>query len=385
MLRNGKWILSFPCHLSALRKIACQVLYDNVFSGRPKSFTLMLIRERIEQNERSTLSEYACLSADSRGRIQEEDKCALRTAFQRDRDRIVYAKAFRRLKYKTQVFLAPSGDHYRTRLTHTLEVSEIARTLARCLALNEDLVEAIALGHDLGHTPFGHAGETVLKELAPGGFHHYLQSLRVVDVLENDGMGLNLSHEVRDGIAKHSKGYGEVIPTNSHDMPETAEGCVVRYADIIAYLSHDLDDAVRSGIIQPRDIPAECTEVLGNTHSRRNRTMIQGVIAGSIPKDGRLIFGIDPEIGECMQTLRSFLFHNVYRSEQVHAEFLKASKILKELFCYYFNNKELFERQINGFASSSSHGRRVCDYIASMTDRFAMNLYQEIFLPKNFS
>jgi dGTPase len=345
----------------------------------------MLIRERIEQNERNSLSEYACLSAESKGRVREEDHCSLRTAFQRDRDRIVYSKAFRRLKYKTQVFLAPSGDHYRTRLTHTLEVSEIGRALARGLALNEDLVEAIALGHDLGHTPFGHAGETVLKELAPGGFHHYQQSLRVVDVLENDGMGLNLSFEVRDGIAKHSKGYGEVIPKTSHDMPETAEGCVVRYADIIAYLSHDLDDAIRSGIITPEDIPAECDEVLGSTHSRRNLAMIQGVITGTGPRDGRLVFGVDPEIGESMQVLRTFLFDKVYRSEQVHAEFMKASKILKELFCYYFDNKELFERQINGFAASYSHGRRVCDYIASMTDRYAQNLYQEIFLPKNFA
>ena len=345
----------------------------------------MLIRERLEQNERNSLSEYACLSADSKGRIREEDHCSLRTAFQRDRDRIVYAKAFRRLKYKTQVFLAPSGDHYRTRLTHTLEVSEIARTLARGLALNEDLVEAIALGHDLGHTPFGHAGETVLKELAPGGFHHYQQSLRVVDVLENEGMGLNLSYEVRDGIAKHSKGYGEVIPQNSHDMPGTAEGCVVRYADIIAYLSHDLDDAIRSGIISRRDIPATCIEVLGASHSHRNLTMIQGVISGTAPKDGCLVFGVDPEIGESMQVLRTFLFHNVYRSEQVHAEFVKASKILKELFGYYLENKDLFEKQINGFAASTSHGRRVCDYIASMTDRYAMNLYQQIFLPKNFA
>jgi len=345
----------------------------------------MLIRERIEQNERNTLSPYACLSAESKGRIREEDSCSLRTAFQRDRDRIVYSKAFRRLKYKTQVFLAPSGDHYRTRLTHTLEVSEIGRALARALALNEDLVEAIALGHDLGHTPFGHAGEAVLKELAPGGFHHYLQSLRVVDVLENDGLGLNLSYEVRDGIAKHSKGYGEVIPANSHDMPETAEGCIVRYADIIAYLSHDLDDAIRSGIITQQDIPPECNEVLGSSHSCRNLAMIQGVIAGTRPEGGRLVFGVDPEVGAAMQHLRTFLFHNVYRSEQVHAEFLKASKIVKELFGYYYDHKELFERQINGFAASASHTRRVCDYIASMTDRFAQNLYQQIFLPKNFA
>ena len=339
----------------------------------------------MEENERRTLSRFACLSAESKGRIREEDHCSLRTAFQRDRDRIVYCKAFRRLKYKTQVFLAPSGDHYRTRLTHTLEVSEIGRALARGLALNEDLVEAIALGHDLGHTPFGHAGETVLKEFAPGGFHHYQQSLRVVDVLENSGLGLNLSYEVRDGIAKHSKGYGEVIPKNSHDMPETAEGCVVRYADIIAYLSHDLDDAIRSGIITIKDVPRECREVLGDTHSGRNLAMIQGVIASTRPVGERLVFGMEPEIGQAMQALRSFLFHNVYRSEQVHAEFLKASKILRELFTYYHEHREVFVRQINGFAASASHSRRVCDFLASMTDRYAQNLYQQIFLPKNFA
>lgn len=345
----------------------------------------MLIREKAEKKERNSLSPQACLSEQSRGRLRQEDFCPLRTVFQKDRDRIVYSKAFRRLKYKTQVFLAPTGDHYRTRLTHTLEVSEIGRTLARALDVNEDLVEAIALGHDLGHTPFGHAGESVLNELMPGGFSHYKQSLRVVDVLENHGMGLNLSHEVRDGIAKHSKGYGEVLPNNSHDMPETAEGCVVRYADIIAYLSHDLDDAIRSGIIHRDDIPSHCRDVLGATHSRRNIGMIQGVIAGTTLRDDKLQFGVEPETGETMQLLRQFLFHKVYRSPQVHAEFVKASKILRELFTYFVDNKELFEQEIGGFATSVSHLRRVCDYIASMTDRYAQNMYQRIFLPKNFT
>ncbi len=345
----------------------------------------MLIREKAEKKERNSLSSQACLSEQSRGRLRQEDFCPLRTVFQKDRDRIVYSKAFRRLKYKTQVFLAPTGDHYRTRLTHTLEVSEIGRTLARALDVNEDLVEAIALGHDLGHTPFGHAGESVLNELMPGGFSHYKQSLRVVDVLENHGMGLNLSYEVRDGIAKHSKGYGEVLPTNNHDMPETAEGCVVRYADIIAYLSHDLDDAIRSGIINRDDIPSHCRNVLGATHSRRNIGMIQGVIAGTKLRKNKLSFGVEPKIGETMQLLRQFLFHNVYRSPQVHAEFIKASKILRELFTYFVDNKELFEHEIGGFATSVSHLRRVCDYIASMTDRYAQNMYQRIFLPKNFT
>src|SRR5210317_632742 len=207
------------------------------------------LREEMEANEEKILSPYACLSKKSRGRLRPEPECDIRVAFQRDRDRIIHCKAFRRLKYKTQVFLAPAGDHYRTRLTHVFEVSQIARTVAVALKLNGHLVEAIALGHDLGHTPFGHAGESVLNELMSNGFSHYTQSLRVVDVLANEGSGLNLTYEVRDGIAKHSKGYGEVIPAGSRDMPETAEGCVVRYADIIAYLSHDLDDAIRSGII----------------------------------------------------------------------------------------------------------------------------------------
>lgn len=345
----------------------------------------MLIREKIEDGERKILSPYACLSSESKGRIREEPLCSLRTCFQQDRDRIVYSKAFRRLKYKTQVFLAPSGDHYRTRLTHTLEVSEIGRVLARCLGLNEDLAEAIALGHDLGHTPFGHAGETVLNSLAPGGFSHYKQSLRVVDVLENKGLGLNLSHEVRDGIAKHSKGYGEVIPSNSADMPGTAEGCVVRYADIIAYLSHDLDDAIRSGIIRRQDIPPTCVEILGATHSKRNIGMIEGVIDGTSPDGDHLVFGVTPEVGAAMQELREFLFHNVYRSPRVHAEFIKASKILRELFAYFMEDEQALDQEMNGFAASTSHGRRVSDFLASMTDRYAQNMYQRILLPKSLA
>ena len=341
----------------------------------------MLVREKIENVEKELLSPYACHSVHSKGRVMEEEECPLRSSFMRDRDRIVYSKAFRRLKYKTQVFLAPSRDHYRTRLTHTLEVSEIGRVLARALSLNEDLVEAIALGHDLGHTPFGHAGESVLNELMPHGFSHYAQSLRVVDVLANHGLGLNLTHETRDGIAKHSKGYGEVIPAQSKDMPETAEGCVVRYADIIAYLSHDLDDAIRSGIISEMDIPAECTAILGNSHSRRNMSMVQGVISGTSIEDEHFVFGIDQRIGESMQELRLFLFHNVYRSETVHREFIKASKIMRELFSYYLENSEILASELGDFALSSSPERRVCDFIASMTDRYALELYRKIFLP----
>ncbi|MEJ2689054.1 MAG: deoxyguanosinetriphosphate triphosphohydrolase [Deltaproteobacteria bacterium] len=343
----------------------------------------MSLRTDYEENQKAILSPYACFPAESKGRIRLEEECTIRTAFQRDRNRIVYCKAFRRLKHKTQVFLAPMGDHYRTRLTHTLEVSEIARTLARALRLNEDLVEAIALGHDLGHTPFGHAGESVLNELVPGGFSHYRQSLRVVDVLENEGNGLNLTYEVRDGLAKHSKGYGEVIPSQRKDMPETAEGCVVRYADIIAYLGHDLDDAIRSGVITEQDIPSRCIEVLGDRHAQKIMTMIRGVLASTRPEDDKLVFGIDPVVGEVMQELRNFLYDQVYRSDQVHNEFIKASKIVREIFCYCMENTDFLEQRIGKFARSFSLERRVCDFIASMTDRYAIMLYREIFEPRS--
>ncbi len=345
----------------------------------------MSIRQTIEDREREYLSPFARLSAESRGRAITEEKCSIRAEFQRDRDRIVYCKAFRRLKHKTQVFLAPTGDHCRTRLTHTLEVSEIGRTIARSLQLNEDLVEAISLGHDLGHTPFGHAGESVLNELTPGGFSHYRQSLRVVDVLENEGLGLNLTYEVRDGIVKHSKGYGEVLPIANRDMPKTAEGCVVRYADIIAYLNHDLDDAIRSRVINKDDMPLECKDVLGRRHSQRIYTMIQGVIASTRPEGNELVFGIDKRIGHAMQQLRNFLYHNVYRAPQVHEEFVKASKLLRDLYRYCLNNKDFLEREMGSFAESMSLERRVCDYIASMTDRYAQNMYQQIFWPRSIA
>lgn len=346
----------------------------------------MNTREKQEKLERETLSPYACLSGESRGRMRAEEDCSLRTAFQRDRDRIVYSRAFRNLKHKTQVFLAPSGDHCRTRLTHTLEVSAIGRNMARALDLNEDLVEAIALGHDLGHTPFGHAGETVLNELMPGGFSHYRQSLRVVDVLENHGDGLNLTYEVRDGIAKHSKGYGEVIPAGSHGLPESAEGCLVRYADIIAYLGHDLDDAIQSSVIREEDIPADCQQILGRKHSDRIMTMIEGVISHTGPEpDGeppRLVFAVDPRVGDAMQQLRQFLFSRVYRSPQVHNEYVKARKMLWDIFHYCLENREFFEEETGGLLQSASLERSVCDYIASMSDRQAQNLYRRLFVPE---
>ncbi len=344
------------------------------------------VRVNLEERERNTLSQYACLSCESRGRMRSEEECSLRTAFQRDRDRIVYSKAFRRLKHKTQVFLAPTGDHCRTRLTHTLEVSEIARTMARALELNEDLVEAISLGHDLGHTPFGHAGESVLNDLVSGGFSHYRQSLRVVDFLENEGRGLNLTYEVRDGIAKHSKGYGEVIPADSNELPETSEGCLVRYADIIAYLSHDLDDAIQSRVISEKDVPDECHRVMGGDHSRRIMTMVQGVISHTVPIEGenggwQLKFSVDPEVGSAMQVLRDFLFHKVYRSPQVHNEFVKASKMLKDLYVYFSEHPDHLEEELESSGAGYSRERLVSDFIASMSDRHALNLYRKLFVP----
>ena len=348
----------------------------------------MTVRIEIEEREKAFLSPFASLSSRTRGRLRPEEPCRLRSAYQRDRDRIVYSKAFRRLKHKTQVFLTPTRDHCRTRLTHTLEVAEIGRTIARAMRLNEDLVEAIALGHDLGHTPFGHAGEAVLNELVSGGFSHYRQSLRVVDVLEEDGRGLNLTFEVRDGIRNHSKGYGEVIPEGRKGLPCTAEGCVVRYADIIAYLSHDLDDAIRSGIISEDDVPDLCHRVMGRSHSQRIMTMVEAVIEATVPdKDGGkgcggLAFGVTPRVGEAMRLLREFLFHNVYRAPVVHNEFLKASRMLRELFLYCMDNPDFVNSEMGDFGRSVSLERRVCDFIASMTDSYARNLYQKLFLPE---
>jgi dGTPase len=258
--------------------------------------------------------------------------------------------------------------------------------MARAMDLNEDLVEAIALGHDLGHTPFGHAGETVLNELVPGGFSHYRQSLRVVDVLENSGNGLNLTYEVRDGIAKHSKGYGEVIPADSQGLPESAEGCLVRYADIIAYLSHDLDDAIQSKIISEDDVPDESHRVMGHTHSKRIMTMVEGVISNTSPVDegqgGQLKFSVDPRVGEAMHLLRNFLFHKVYRSPQVHNEFVKSRKILSDLFQYFLENQDALEEEMEVVGAGSSPERQVCDFIASMSDRHAQNLYHRLFVPE---
>ena len=347
----------------------------------------MTIREEFEKRERNFMSPYGCLSAKSRGRSVAEDSCPVRTVFQLDRDRIVYSNAFRRLKHKTQVFLSPLGDDYRTRLTHTLEVSQMARAMARALFLNEDLVEAIALGHDLGHTPFGHSGETVLKQIFSPDFSHSEQSLRVIDVLENNGKGLNLTYEVRDGILKHSKGYGQIIPENPQELASTYEGQIVRIADIMAYLNHDLEDAIRSAVIQAEQVPQDCARILGRSHSQRATTMIRDLISSSRVGETGLHLQISDDVHGAMNLLRKFLYDNVYRSPQVHKDFEKAKKILSELYHYFLDNKAMRDKKLSDLYISGGNNQRqpseriVCDLIASMTDRYAMNLYKNIFFP----
>ncbi len=343
----------------------------------------MQIRKRTEQIEQQTLSQYATLSSESKGRQRTEKPCPIRTCFQRDRDRIIHSKSFRRLKHKTQVFLAPTSDHYRTRLTHVIEVSQIARTIARSLRLNEDLTEAIALGHDLGHTPFGHAGEEILNEIHPGGFKHVIHSLRVVDVLEKDGKGLNLSYEVRDGISKHSKGMGSI--DNPKIRPETMEGQVVRVSDLVAYANHDLDDALRSGIIKIGDVPKEALNVLGRTISKRVNSMVTDIIVQTQNKsDGNVYIG--GEVENAILNLRGYLFENVYMNEVVKTNFIKARKILKELYEYFCANPDkLWEIKEKKDVYDNNHSQIVCDFIAGMTDSFAISLYEELFLPKRWS
>ena len=348
------------------------------------------IRQQLEEREKQILSPYACLSSQSKGRLNKDvDTCDLRTVFQRDRDRVIHSKTFRRLKHKTQVFLAPAGDHYRTRLTHVLEVSQIARTIAVCLRLNEYLTEAIALAHDLGHTPFGHAGEFSLNELHPGGFKHNVQSLRVVDVLENNRQGLNLTLEVRNGIVKHSKGYGEILPENTAELPNTLEGQVVRVADIMAYVNHDMDDALRAGMIKETDLPARLRAVVGDSSSRRVDAMVRDLVVKTVRNDnGRL--HVSDMMKDTISELRKFLYDNVYRNYRVHNEFVKSQKIIRELYDYFLEHE--FP---NGAGSYYEPGgcavrkekrdnvhRQVCDFIAGMTDRYALGLYNHIFMPK---
>jgi len=349
----------------------------------------LTIRESFQKREKTFLSKYGSLSSQSKGRREKEELCSMRTPYQMDRDRIVYSNAFRRLKHKTQVFLSPMGDHFRTRLTHTLEVSEIARNIARAMRMNEDLAEAISLGHDLGHTPFGHGGETVLKEIYSPGFSHSDQSLRVIDILDNNGKGLNLSLEVRDGILKHSKGFGDIIPSTPGDSAFTVEGKIVRIADIIAYLNHDLDDALRAKVITFDDVPDICKKKLGATHSERAKTMVQNVIFNSGPENDAFKLAIGKDILEAMIVMRKFLYENVYRSGIVHKEFTKAKKILTELFSYFVNNeyqlqKELEKMEIAAWdPATNSIKRSVCDLIASMTDRYALEIYERVFFPSS--
>ncbi len=337
----------------------------------------MNIRKQLEEVERNTLSAFAALSAESKGRLKPEEPCNIRTDFQRDRDRIIHSKAFRRMKHKTQVFLSPTNDHYRTRLTHVIEVAQIARTISKALRLNEDLTEAIALGHDLGHTPFGHAGEATLNDIVPGGFKHVEQSLRVVETLEK---GLNLTHEVRDGIAKHSKGMGSI--DNPKYRPETMEGQVVRIADLVAYANHDLDDAIRAGIITTGDVPKNCTERLGITNSQRIGRMVTDIIFETKKLEEKKIV-VSAEIEEAMLELRRYLFCTVYMNEKIKKNFDKAKKVIRELYEYFCKNQnELWKLYDRESLEGESVERSACDFIASMTDSYALATHDAIFRPK---
>lgn len=331
----------------------------------------MNIREEQEKREHLIFSPYASFSDESRGRDRDEEPCPMRTIYQRDRDRIIHCKTFRRLKHKTQVFLAPEGDHYRTRLTHTLEVVQIARSIARALNLNEDLTEAIALGHDLGHTPFGHAGERTLNSLCPMGFAHYKQSIRVVEFLEKDGQGLNLTWEVRDGILNH----------RTSGNPSTLEGKAVRLSDKIAYINHDIDDGIRAGILKESDIPSEYTDVLGNSTKERLNTMISDIIMNSIGKNDLVM---SEPVRKAMTELRKFMFESLYLNPTAKSEEAKADKLITELYRYYVANTdklpETYKRFITEFDERPE--QVVCDYIAGMSDQYSISKFQEIFVPK---
>lgn len=327
----------------------------------------MNIRREYENLEKSILSQYASLSMFSKGRLIHEEKCEIRTEYQRDRDRIIHSKSFRRLKHKTQVFIAPEGDHYRTRLTHTLEVSQIARTIARALRLNEDLTEAISLGHDLGHTPFGHTGENVLDEICSSGFKHNEQSLRVVEKLE-DGKGMNLTYEVRDGILNHG---GENIAT-------TLEGRIVKYADRIAYINHDIDDAIRAGIINNGIIHENCLKILGDTHSKRINKMITDIIIESRDKN---CISMSNEIQSATDDLREFMFENVYIGSKAKSEEEKAKYVLVGLFKYFKENPGELPEEFKYNLKEDGIDRVVCDYIAGMTDIYAIHTYSRLFIP----
>ncbi len=338
-----------------------------------------MIREELERLEVELLHPKATKSINSKGREFPEGKCPVRTEFQRDRDRIIHSKSFRRLKHKTQVFLAPTGDHYRTRLTHTLEVSQIARTIAKALKLNEDLVEAISLGHDIGHTPFGHAGERVLSDILGKPFRHYEHSVKVVSRLEKDGRGLNLTHEVIEGILKHSKGKGEIF--DGSKLASTLEGQVVRLADIIAYINHDLDDALRSNILKIEDIPNRILENLGKTHSERISNLVIDTINSTI-KNSYAFISISEDMLDEINFLRSFLFENVYESKKIKIEFDKACNVLYNLYKHFYSNVDMVPKEY--LEANDDTKSAVCDYLAGMTDSFAMEIFVEIYIPKRW-
>lgn len=333
----------------------------------------MNLREQQEQFEESTLNEYAVMSKYSKGREKDEEPCDIRTEFQRDRDRIIHSKAFRRLKHKTQVFISPEGDHYRTRLTHTLEVAQIGRTIARALRLNEDLTEAIALGHDLGHTPFGHAGEHALDEVCELGFKHYEQSIRVVEKLENKGQGLNLTWEVRDGILNH--------PTKG--SPSTLEGKIIRLADKIAYINHDIDDAVRGRILALDDLPSEHLDILGTTARQRINNLIHDIVRNSQDVNDIIM---SKEMLSSMQQLRKFMFKHVYIGSKAKTHEKKAQNMLTQLFLYFKEHEHLLPYEYLERIDEKEDllDRVVCDYIAGMTDRYAVNTFTEIFIPSSW-
>ena len=329
----------------------------------------MLVRENLEQWEKEYLSEYACHSVDSKGRSREEEQCDIRTVFQRDRDRIIHCKSFRRLKDKTQVFLTPEGDHYRTRLTHTLEVSQNARTIAKALRLNEDLVEAIALGHDLGHTPFGHAGERALDRVCPLGFEHNAQSVRTVELFEKDGHGLNLTYEVKDGILNHQ----------TKGIPSTLEGKIVRFSDKISYIHHDMDDAIRGGILKEEDIPKEIGDVIGYTCGQRLDHFIHDIVSTSHGKDYILM---SEPVAEAMSKLRQFMFENVYTNPKAKGEEGKAEMLIEILYDYHMKHKDKLPKDMLALTEQGEPLERiVCDYISAMTDRFAIAKFEEIYMP----
>lgn len=327
----------------------------------------MTIREQIIADETNRLGKYAALSGDSRGRLRSEEPCPYRTDYQRDRDRIIHCNSFRRLKHKTQVFLSPQGDHYRTRLTHTLEVSQIARTIARALRLNEDLTEAISMGHDLGHTPFGHAGERALNEVAPFGYKHYLQSVRVVHFLEKSGKGLNLTYEVKNGIACHSADL----------TAATLEGRVVKISDKVAYINHDIEDAIRAGVLKESDLPWDAVYVLGRSKSERLTTIIASIIENS-SDDIRMA----PEVYQAHQTLKDFMFLSVYTNPEAKGEEGKAEDIVKKLYAYYCGRPDALPPFYREVSERDGVERAVCDYISGMTDQFAVSRFKELFLPK---